>query len=118
MKRPMFAGVTTLALFAFSPALAQGPGVGVNVGQVGVGASISFTPEQRTRIKEYVFQERVAPVFVKEEINVGAKLPAEVQLRSVPADWGPSVTKYRYIHYEDHIVFVEPTSREVVHILD
>ena len=116
MKRVLFAGVTALALLAPSQVLAQGVGVGVNVGPVGAG--ISFAPEQRTRIREYVVKERVAPVTVRERVTVGARLPAEVQLRSVPADWGPSVSRYRYVYHDNRVVFVEPTSREVVHILD
>ena len=116
MKRIVIAAATiaALALTVSSPASAQG--VGVQVGPVGAG--ISFEPEQRTRIKEYVVKERVAPVTVKERIAVGARLPAEVQLRTVPAEWGPSVTKYRYVYSDDRIYFVEPSSREVVHVID
>ena len=103
-----------LALASSSPSLAQG--VGVQVGPVGAG--ITFAPEQRTRIKEYVVRERVAPVTVRERIAVGARLPADVELRTVPSDWGPAVSKYRYIYSGDNVYFVEPSSREVVHIID
>jgi hypothetical protein len=114
MKRSILAGVAALALLASSQALAQG--VGVQVGPVGAG--ISFAPEQRTRIKEYVVKERVAPVRVKERIAVGATLPADVELRAVPSDWGPSVSRYRYVYSNDNVYFVEPSSRRVVHVLD
>jgi hypothetical protein len=103
-----------LALAASSPSFAQG--VGVQVGPVGAG--ITFAPEQRTRIKEYVVRERVAPVTVRERIAVGARLPADVELRAVPSDWGPSVSKYRYIYSGDNVYFVEPSSREIVHVID
>ena len=59
-----------------------------------------------------------SPVTVKERIRVGAKLPADVELRAVPSDWGPSVTKYRYVYSDNHVYFVEPSSRKVVQILD
>ena len=108
------AAVATLALAPAAPAAAQG--VGVQVGPVGAG--ITFAPEQRTRIKEYVVKERVAPVTVRERIAVGGRLPADVELRSVPADWGPSVSKYRYVYSDDRVYFVEPSTREVVHVLD
>jgi hypothetical protein len=65
-----------------------------------------------------VVKERVAPVTVRERIRVGAKLPADVQLRTVPAEWGPSVSKYRYIYSDDRVYFVEPCTREVVQVLD
>ena len=116
MKRFVIAAATIAALVLTISSPASTQGVGVQVGPVGAG--ISFEPEQRTRIKEYVVKERVAPVTVKERIAVGARLPAEVQLRTVPADWGPSVTKYRYVYSDDRIYFVEPSSREVVHVID
>jgi hypothetical protein len=103
-----------LALAASSPS--HGQGAGVQVGPVGAG--ITFAPEQRTRIKEYVVKERVAPVRVRERIAVGTRLPADVELRAVPSDWGPSVTRYRYVYSGDNVYFVEPTSREVVHVID
>ena len=114
MKRLLIAGATLLTLSVISPTFAQG--VGVQVGPVGAG--ISFAPEQRTRIKEYVVKERVAPVTVRERVTIGAKLPADVELRAVPTDWGPSVSKYRYIHSDNRVYFVEPSTREVVHVID
>jgi len=116
MKRGLIitAAVAAIALGASSSSFAQG--VGVQVGPVGAG--ISFEPAQRTRIKEYVVKEQVAPVTVRERITVGAKLPADVELRTVPADWGPSVAKYRYIYSGNQIYFVEPSTREVVTVID
>ena len=116
MKRTMIAAVAiaAFALSAVDSSLAQG--VGVQVGPVGAG--ISFAPEQRTRIKEYVVQERVAPVTVKERVIVGSKLPADVELRTVPTNWGPSVTKYRYIYSDNRVYFVEPSTREVISVIE
>ena len=109
MKRTSIAAATVavLVLSAANPSLAQTGPVGQNL-----------TPQQRTVIKEFVMKEHVAPVTVKERIAVGAKLPADVELRSVPADWGPSVTKYRYIYSDNHVYFVEPSSREVVSVIE
>ena len=116
MKRTVLAAaaVAALALASSAPSFAQG--VGVQVGPVGAG--ISFAPEQRTRIREYVVKERVAPITVRERLAVGARLPADVELRAVPSDWGPSVSRYRYIYSNDHVYFVDPSSREVVHVMD
>jgi len=116
MKRMMMVtgAAIALALAASSPSFAQG--VGVQVGPIGAG--ITFAPEQRTRIKEYVVKERVAPVTVRERIAVGTRLPADVELRAVPSDWGPSVSRYRYIYSGDNVYFVEPSSREIVHVID
>jgi len=116
MKRILIASaaVAALTLGASAPSFAQG--VGVQVGPVGAG--ITFAPEQRTHIKEYVVRERVAPVTVREQIRVGATLPADVELRTVPSDWGPSVTKYRYVYSGEHVYFVEPSSRKVIYEVD
>ena len=116
MKRGLIAAaaIAAIAVGASNASFAQG--VGVQVGPVGAG--MSFEPAQRTRIKEYVVKERVAPVTVRERITVGSKLPADVELRTVPADWGPSVSKYRYIHSDNRVYFVEPSTREVVTVID
>ena len=63
-------------------------------------------------------KERVAPVTVRERIRVGASLPADVELRTVPADWGPSVSRYRYVYSNDRVYFVEPSTREIVYEVD
>jgi hypothetical protein len=101
MKKIVLALATVGALSAAAPSFAQTVGVGV-----------TFEPEQRTRIKEYVVKERVAPVTIKERVSVGGRLPADVELQTVPSAWGPSVSKYRYV-YSDNRVY-----REVVHVLD
>ena len=105
MKRILLAGLTAAAVFASGQAMAQ-------------AVAIDLAPDQRTRIKEYVVKERVKPVTVKERISIGARLPADVELRSVPSAWGPSVSKYRYVYSDNRVYFVEPSSREVVHVLD
>jgi hypothetical protein len=96
-----------IALTVAVPAFAQTVGVGVTI-----------APEDRTRIKEYVVKEKVAPVTIKERVSVGAKLPADVELRAVPSAWGPNYTKYRYTYSDNRVYLVEPTSREVVTVID
>ena len=114
MRRTILASVAALALFASSESFAQG--VGVQVGPVGAG--INFAPAERTRVKEYVVKERVPRVTVKERYRVGATVPADVELREVPADWGPSVRNYRYYHTDSGIHFVNPSDRRVVYEID
>jgi hypothetical protein len=81
-------------------------------------ATVEFAPEQRTKIKQYVTTQKVAPVTVKEKVTVGSTLPADVRLSPVPADWGPSVSKYQYFHSDDHVYFVDPGTRRVVTVID
>ena len=104
--------LTTLAAAGFAvsvaiPALAQTVGVGVTI-----------APEERTRIKEYVVEEKVAPAKIEKRISVGAKVPASVELRAVPSTWGASYSKYRYVYADDQVYLVEPSSREVVTVID
>src|SRR5215218_6177852 len=104
MKRVLLAGMAAAALLS-SQAFAQ-------------SVSVEIAPEQRTRIKEYIVKEKVPRVTVKERYRVGSTIPADVELREVPADWGPSVRSYRYYHSEDGIHFVDPTSRRVIYDID
>jgi hypothetical protein len=103
----------TVAIFAGALALAiSGQAMAQTV-------SVTVAPEQRTHIKEYIKRERVAPVTtIKERVRVGGRVPADVELRQVPEDWGPSVSRYRYIYHDDRVQFVDPTSREIVYDVD
>jgi hypothetical protein len=105
MKRSLIAGVAAFAVMAGAQALAQ-------------TTVIQLEPEQRTKIKEYVVKQKVKPIAMKERVTVGATLPASVTLAPVPADWGPSVTRYRYVYSDDNVMLVDPSSRKVVEIID
>jgi hypothetical protein len=78
------------------------------------GAAVQIEPQYRTNIKSYVTEHKIRPVTTKEKIVVGGRVPADVELESVPADWGPSLTKYRYVYSGDRVMLVEPGSRTVV----
>jgi hypothetical protein len=85
----------------------------------GVGsAAVQIEPEYRTKIKTYVTEKKLRPVTTQERIVVGAKVPASVELEAVPADWGPSVSKYRYVYSNDRVMLVDPGTRTVVHEID
>jgi Protein of unknown function (DUF1236) len=105
MKHSLLAGVAALSMLLGGQAIAQ-------------SVSVELSPDQRTRIKQYVVKEKVKPVTIKERVSVGAVLPGDVQLVAVPSDWGPTLTQYRYVYHDNHIVLVEPSSRKVVQIID
>ena len=115
MKRTLLAGATFLALAG--PAFAQSTTVTTGVAP-SAGASVTIAPEQRTRIKQYVVEKKVKPITVKERVSVGATLPADVELVDVPSDWGPELTRYRYVYSDNHVMLVEPSSRRVVQVID
>jgi hypothetical protein len=81
-------------------------------------AAIQIEPQYRTKIKSYVTEKKVRPVTTQERIVVGAKVPASIELEAVPADWGPTVTKYRYIYSGDRVMLVDPGTRTVVQEID
>jgi hypothetical protein len=105
MRRALIAATAAVALLASSQAIAQ-------------TATITISPEQRTKIKEYVVKQKVKPVTVKERITVGSRLPADVELAAVPSDWGPTFSRYRYVYSDNHVALVDPGTREVVQLID
>ena len=107
MKRLLIAGAAAIAVVLGGQAIAQ-------------SVSVEIAPEQRTRIKEYVVKEKVRPVTTIKEQRVtrGYKVPADVELREAPAEWGPSVSKYRYFYHDNRVHFVDPASREVIYDID
>lgn len=84
----------------------------------GHAAAVQIEPEYRTKIKSYVTEHRIRPVTTKEKIVVGATVPTDVELEAVPPDWGPSLTKYRYVYSGDRVMLVDPGSRTVVQEID
>jgi len=105
MKRFLMATATAAAIMLSGQAFAE-------------GVAVQIDPTQRQTIKQYVVKEKVPAVKVKEQLRVGTTLPSDVQLRDVPADWGPSVSKYKYVHTDNGVHFVDPTSRKVVYDID
>jgi hypothetical protein len=101
----MLAGAATLALLFGGQALAQ-------------SVTLDFNPDQRTRIKEYVVKEKVPRAVVRERVTVGGTVPSDIELRAVPSDWGPSVSRYRYYHTDNGVHFVDPSDRRVIYDLN
>jgi Protein of unknown function (DUF1236) len=102
MKRSFSAGMIVLVLLA-GQAIAQ---------------TLAITPEQRTQIKSYVVQQKVRPAPVKVGVAVGAILPADIELQAAPSAWGPSFGSYRFFYHDNRVVFVEPSSRKIVQIVE
>jgi hypothetical protein len=113
MKKLML--LTVAAVLVTTGALAQS----TVTTTTGAGrADVVVEPEARTRIKTYVTEKKLRPVATKERIAVGATVPNDVELVAVPSDWGPSLTKYRYVYSNDRVMLVEPSSRTVVQEID
>lgn len=85
MKRALIAAAMGVAIFAGGVALAQTTGIGP-------ADTVIIAPERRMVIRQYVVQEKVNPVILKKRVSVGATLPADVELRTVPTTWGPAAS--------------------------
>lgn len=84
----------------------------------GHAAAVQIEPQYRTRIKSYVTEHHLKPVTTREKIIVGATVPSDVELEPVPADWGPSLTQYRYVYSGERVMLVDPGTRTVVQEVD
>ena len=75
---------------------------------------VRIEPEYRSRIHTYVTEHRIRPVETRERIVVGSPVPREVELEAVPAEWGPSLTGYRYVYFGQRVMLVDPETRTVI----
>jgi Protein of unknown function (DUF1236) len=106
MNRKLFGAATALIILFAGQAVPQ-------------SVEVEIDPENRVRIKEYVVREKIAPVRVRERVDVGTILPDDVVLRAVPSNWGPWGSRYRYVYSADGKVYlVEPSTRRVVRSID
>jgi Protein of unknown function (DUF1236) len=106
---------TALAALISTGAMAQSTVVTTTTG-TGHAAAVQIEPEYRTKIRTYVTEHKVRPV--QQKIVVGQPVPREVELEAVPADWGPSLTSYRYVYSGERVMLVDPSTRTVVQEID
>lgn len=98
-------------------AIAQSTVVTTTTG-TGHAAAVQIEPEYRTKIRTYVTEHKVRPIQSRETIMVGSPVPHEVELEAVPAEWGSSLTKYRYVYSGERVMLVDPSTRTVVQEVD
>ena len=79
-----------------------------------------LTPDQERTVYTTITRERVrtAPPAAL-DVNVGAVLPAEVEIYEVPTtvEVAP-VRRYRYTVVNDRVVLVDPGTRKVVRVIN
>ncbi|MDF0520489.1 DUF1236 domain-containing protein [Bradyrhizobium yuanmingense] len=114
MKKLML--ISAAALLVSTGAMAQTT-ITTTTG-AGHGAAVQIEPEYRTKIRSYVTERKIRPVETREKIVVGSPVPSDVELAAVPSDWGPSLTKYRYVYSGSRVMLVDPGSRMVVQEID
>ena len=105
MKRTLFAGAAAFTVMFSGQAFAQ-------------SVAVEIDPAQRATIEDYIVNKNIPPAPVKGNISIGSTLPADIEIRSVPAGWGPTVSKFSYAYADNRVYFVWPSTRKVARILE
>jgi hypothetical protein len=86
------------------------------------GAKVQLSQEQRTRIHSTIIKARPNRVTnVNFNISVGVRVPRTVRLVALPPTIIEIVPEYRgylYFVFEDEIVIVEPSTMEIVAVIE
>lgn len=101
---------------AVAGAVVGGPVGAVVGGAAGAAVGATLSPEQSTRVRQYVVTQRRPSVRVAEEVVIGEPLPPRVRLYPVPASVDLE-TSYSYTVVNGQTVLVDPSTREVVEII-
>ena len=103
-------------IIAAAFALIAGPALAQSMTETKTVTTTTIAPAQETEMHEYVMHEHraVVPPPAGFSITTGAVVPQSVELYSFPAErhWG-----YEYATIGDQTVLVDPTTRQVVHIM-
>jgi uncharacterized protein YcfJ len=101
---------------AVGGAVVGGP-IGAVVGGVGGAIVGGISDSTRPRFREYVVTQKRPSYAYREELRVGAELPATgVEYYEAPAEYG--VRDYRYTVVNDRTVLVDPRTHRVVQNID
>jgi hypothetical protein len=86
-------------------------------GVAGAAVGAAVTQPETVAFRRYVVAQRRPTVRVSDQVVVGYTVPPSVALYPVPARVGLR-TRYDYATVNDRWVLVEPTSRQVVYIVE
>jgi len=86
-----------------------GAAIGGVAGFVGGGA-VGTALNPPAHVRSYVTSHRIRPIEMQSGVTVGATLPGDVELGTIP-DY-----QYRYAYVGDQPVLVEPGSRRIVYM--
>jgi hypothetical protein len=122
--RRLCSGFIVLAVLAGGGAFAQSPGGPAATIEV---EKVPLSPEKQLEVKTSLARSNRAMKpgqdlpRVADRLNVGAIVPAEVELISLPQDTVTEVattTTYRFVLMREGIAVVDPESRKVVQVID
>jgi hypothetical protein len=93
---------------------------GERANRVRVEGNVHISQERAARISAELIR-RGRPENVNVAVEVGGRLPEEVALEPVPAEIleiAPEYRGYDYVYVDGRIVFVQPSSREIIGMID
>lgn len=107
MRRELIMGAFGIGILAGSPAFAAGETTDLHV-----------PPQTQTDVREWVVKNKPRAHRFAEPVVVGATIPSDVQLETVPNEWGADLRPYRYVVADGRVHLVDPSSRAVVYIIE
>jgi hypothetical protein len=78
-------------------------------------ACATFGTSVRTRVSNTIFSGRFLAELIRMVVLLGS---AAAAVSTVPADWGPSLAKYRYVYSGKRVMLVDPSTRTLVQDID
>jgi Protein of unknown function (DUF1236) len=89
----------------------------------GGNVSVTFSTEQRTRIRETVFKEKNAPRVGKADFSIreGTVIPRTVRVVEIPdviVEVHPEWRGYKYFLVNEELVVVDPDTLRIVAVID
>jgi Protein of unknown function (DUF1236) len=96
---------------------------GAREGDRGGNVSVSFTTEQRTKIRETVFKERNAPRMSRVDFSIreGTIIPRTVRVVEVPdviVQIHPEWRGFKYFIVDNELIIVESDTLRIVAVID
>jgi hypothetical protein len=96
-----------------------GAGAGAGAGRAG---NVNISTEQRTQIRSTIMRGNVNRVTsLNVRVAIGTALPRDVVIRPLPPEIITIVPQYRgydYVVYNEEIIIIEPSTREIVYIIE
>lgn len=118
-QKAILAAVTTALVAGVTTAYAQTTVITREPAQrIVTEEPLALTPVQRRTIYRTIVRERVATAPAPAiEYRVGTRVPAGVELYSVPESVAvevPAIRRYKYMTVNNRVVLVDPATSEVV----
>ena len=83
-------------------------------------AQLSLSADQKQAIWNSVAKNKSAMAPANFQASIGANVPAQIALRSLPSTLSkqvPDAKKYRYAKIADEVVLVDPSTHKVIDII-